>query len=224
MPTGTICYLVRNPEPGVLAQYRHSKHCVVEVPIIVWQTWKCLLLQSPVCHLQAVWPWASHFTCETVFLSVKCGVECICVHTHTQTPTSKTVFCKILNTQGLPWWLSGKDSACKCLQCRRRGFNAWVRKIPWEGNGNPLQYSCLGNPVDRGAWWAAVHGVMKSQIRLSDWTTTNPQVALVVKNLPANEGAVREKGLMPGSGRSPGVGNANPLQYSCLKYPMDRGS
>ena len=35
-----------------------------------------------------------------------------------------------------------------------------------EGNGNPLQYSCLENPVDRGAWWAAVHGVTKSQTQL----------------------------------------------------------
>ena len=33
-----------------------------------------------------------------------------------------------------------------------------------EGNGNPLQYSCLGNPMDRGAWWATVHGVTKNQI------------------------------------------------------------
>ena len=37
-----------------------------------------------------------------------------------------------------------------------------------EGNGTPLQYSCLENPMDRGAWWAAVHGVMKSRTRLSD--------------------------------------------------------
>ena len=37
-----------------------------------------------------------------------------------------------------------------------------------EGNGNPLQYSCLGNPVDKGAWHAAVHGGTKSQTRLSD--------------------------------------------------------
>ena len=35
-----------------------------------------------------------------------------------------------------------------------------------QGNGNPLQYSCLGNPVDRGAWWAAVHGVVQSRTRL----------------------------------------------------------
>ena len=42
----------------------------------------------------------------------------------------------------------------------------WGRS-PGGGNGNPLQYSCLGSPMDRGAWWAAVHGVAKSQTRLS---------------------------------------------------------
>ena len=40
------------------------------------------------------------------------------------------------------------------------------------GNGTPLQYSCLENPMDGGAWWAAVHGVAKSQTRLSDFTFT----------------------------------------------------
>ena len=41
-----------------------------------------------------------------------------------------------------------------------------------EGNGTPLQYSCLENPIDGGAWWAAVHGVAKSPTRLSDFTFT----------------------------------------------------
>ena len=41
-----------------------------------------------------------------------------------------------------------------------------------EGNGTPLQYSCLENPRDRAAWWAAVHGVVKSQTRLSNFTFT----------------------------------------------------
>ena len=40
------------------------------------------------------------------------------------------------------------------------------------GNGNPLQYSCLENPMGRGAWWATVHGVSKSQTQLSDFTFT----------------------------------------------------
>ena len=42
-------------------------------------------------------------------------------------------------------------------------------RSPGEGNGNPLQYSCLKNPLDRGAWWATLHGVAKSQTRLSDF-------------------------------------------------------
>ena len=46
-----------------------------------------------------------------------------------------------------------------------------LRKVG-EGNGNPLQYSCLENPMDGGAWWAAVHGVAKSRTRLSDFTFT----------------------------------------------------
>ena len=41
-----------------------------------------------------------------------------------------------------------------------------------EGNGTPLQYSCLENPMDGGAWWAALHGVARSQIWLSDFTFT----------------------------------------------------
>ena len=68
-----------------------------------------------------------------------------------------------------------------------------------EGNGTPLQYSCLENPMGRGAWQAAVHGVAKSQTRLSDLAAAAAaaavharasQVALVVKNLPANAGEV----------------------------------
>ena len=50
------------------------------------------------------------------------------------------------------------------------------------------------------------------------------QVALVVKNLLANAGDIRDTGSIPGPGRSPGEGNGNPLQYSCLENPMDRGA
>ena len=50
------------------------------------------------------------------------------------------------------------------------------------------------------------------------------QVALVVKSLPANAGDIRHAGSIPGSGRSPGEGNGNSLQYSCLENSMDRGA
>ena len=58
-----------------------------------------------------------------------------------------------------------KESAC---QCRRHRFNPWSGRSPGEGNGNPLQYSCPGNPKDRGPqWWAIVHRITKSRTRLS---------------------------------------------------------
>ena len=56
-------------------------------------------------------------------------------------------------------------------------------RSPGEGNGNPLQYSCLENPMDRGAWWATVHGVAKSRTRLSDFTFILQMRKLKVKQI-----------------------------------------
>ena len=67
-----------------------------------------------------------------------------------------------------------------------------------EGNGTPLQYSCLENPMDGGAWWAAVPGVAKSWTRLGDFTFTFSLSRI-------------------------GGGNGNPLQCSCLENPRDGG-
>ena len=50
------------------------------------------------------------------------------------------------------------------------------------------------------------------------------QMVLMVKNLPVNAGDIRDAGVMPGLGKSPGGGRGNPLQYSCLQNPMDRGA
>ena len=59
--------------------------------------------------------------------------------------------------------LSGKESACQCRRCKRLNLIPGLGRYPGEGNGNPLQYSCLGNLMDREAWQATVHGVTKSQ-------------------------------------------------------------
>ena len=67
-----------------------------------------------------------------------------------------------------------------------------------EGNSNPLQYSCLENPREGGAWWAAIYGVAQSQTRLSDFTLTLLSCI--------------------------GEGNGNPLQYSCLENPREGGA
>ena len=63
-----------------------------------------------------------------------------------------------------------KTLVCQCRRFKRCGFNPWVGKIPEIGNGNAFQYSCLGNPMDRGAWRATVHGFAKSQTQLSSHT------------------------------------------------------
>ena len=70
--------------------------------------------------------------------------------------------------------------------------------VTGEGNRTLLQYSCLENPMDGGAWWAAVHGVAMSQTRLSDFTFTSLSRI--------------------------GEGNGNPLQCSCLENPRDVGA
>ena len=58
----------------------------------------------------------------------------------------------------LPWWLSGKESNCNAGDV---GSVLGLGRSPVEGYGKPLQYSCLENPIDRGAWWATVHEVTK---------------------------------------------------------------
>ena len=75
-------------------------------------------------------------------------------------------------------------------------FMCLVEVVLGEGDGNPLQCSCLENPVDRGAWWAAVHRVAQSQTQLKHLSM---HVCI-------------------------GEGNGNPLQYSCLENPRDRGT
>ena len=64
-----------------------------------------------------------------------------------------------------PGGSDGKESACNAGDL---GLIPWFGRSPGEGNGNLLQYSCLENPMDRGAWRATVHGVAKSQTQLSD--------------------------------------------------------
>ena len=76
-----------------------------------------------------------------------------------------------LNWTELSWWTyrdfpGGSDGKSICLQRGRPGFDPWVGKIPWRRKGNPLQYSCLENPMDRGAWF------MGSQRVRHDWVTS----------------------------------------------------
>ena len=65
---------------------------------------------------------------------------------------------------GFPGGSVVKNSPANVGDARDTGLIPGSEKIPGEGNGNPVQYSCLGNPTDRGAWGATVHGVAKRQV------------------------------------------------------------
>ena len=64
----------------------------------------------------------------------------------------------------------GSDSKASAYNAGDPGLIPGSGRYPGEGNGNSLQYSCLENPMDRGAWLATVHGITKSRTRLSDFT------------------------------------------------------
>ena len=71
----------------------------------------------------------------------------------------------------LPWYKNQTNT----FKNRKLQPNIFDR---WGGHGNPLQYSCLENPMDKEAWWATLHGVTKSQTWLSDWTWVHSHLHL----------------------------------------------
>ena len=70
----------------------------------------------------------------------------------------------VLYSLGFPGGSDGRESTCNAGDL---GSIPELGRFPGEGNSNQLQYSCLENPMDRGAWWATVHGVTKSQTLLN---------------------------------------------------------
>ena len=101
------------------------------------------------------------------------------------------------------------------------GFSASIMS-PGEGNGNPLQYSCLENPTDGGAWWATLaHGVAKSRTRLSDFTftfTSCPQVSVAQSCRTLCD----PLGCSPPGSSVPGVLQARILEWVAVSF--SRGS
>ena len=70
----------------------------------------------------------------------------------------------------LPRWLSGKESTCQCKDTVH-GYDSWVGRSPGGEHGNPPQYSCLENPMERGAWQAIVQRVIESD--MTEWLSTH---------------------------------------------------
>ena len=75
----------------------------------------------------------------------------------------KAEYVAFIPCAGLPHWLSGRESACNTGAAGNTGSIPGSESSPGEGHGNPLQDSCLENPMDIGTWWVVVHGVTKSR-------------------------------------------------------------
>ena len=95
-----------------------------------------------------------------------------CTHITLYTYITQMDPCLSMLSSGLPQWLSGKEPTCNAGNARDTGLFPGSRRSPGGGHGNPLQYSCLENSMDRGAWWATVHRVAKSQTRLKQQSTS----------------------------------------------------
>ena len=110
---------------------------------------------------------------------------------------------------------------CKDSDMTERLYFHFSLSCIGEGNGNPLQCSCLKNPRDGGAWWAAVYGISQSWTwlkRLSSSSSKQFYWAIFSSFF-----SIWDTVSIPGLQRSLGDGNGNPLQYFCLWNPMDRG-
>ena len=90
---------------------------------------------------------------------------------------------------------------------RSQEFLCLQLTYPREGNGTPLQYSCLENPMDGGAWWAAVHGVTKSRTQLSNFTFTSHFHALE-KEMATHSSSLAWR--IPGAGEPAGLLSTGP--------------
>ena len=124
-------------------------------------------------------------------------------------------------------WLSGKEPTCQCGRRSRCRFDPWVGKTPWRRKWQSTPVFLPGESHGR----RGLVGYSPRGRKESDTTErlhlTSPKSILgfpggsEVKASTSNAG---DLGSIPGLGRSPGEGNGNPLQYSCLENPLDRGA
>ena len=134
------------PSEGTPCPFGTHRRCLRDSPFLfVWRIFRAGLFCVCVCvcvniSLHSAWSLSMYFIKKTL---------AVCL--------DLSVFLRVNFLLELPQWYSGKKSSCQCRRRNRRGWG-WC---PGSRNGNLLQYSCLENPMDRGAWWATVHVVPK---------------------------------------------------------------
>ena len=130
----------------------------------------CILVEKEMATYSSILAWRIPWTEELGGLqsmgSQRVGHDW--ANTHSLTVYWNSFFkVNLIYTMGLPRWLSGKKSNCRCKSFRRHGFDPWVRKILWRRKWQPTPVFLLDNSMDRGAWGTTAHGVPKSWTQLS---------------------------------------------------------
>ena len=145
---------------GFVFPVSHSKLPLLSTLHMVMYMFQCYSLKS--CHLLSPQLWLK--------------ISFLCLHLHCWSWLILNLCHVILTFLFCWWWQLLIVFARLVWGCHGSLYDEWflteAQAFFGEGNGNPLQYSCLENPMDGGAWWAAVHGVTNSQTRLSNFTFT----------------------------------------------------
>ena len=102
--------------------------------------------------------WNFHYRLSLVYSLPASDLGLLSLHNCVSQFLISLLSCIDTDIDGLARWRSGQESSC---QYRRHGFHPWVGKISWRRKWQPTPVSCLGNLMDRGAWWATVHGVAR---------------------------------------------------------------
>ena len=158
-----------------------------------------------------------HFTIFlSAFVHVMCKIHISnhCSRKHGAGPTVNRAVSSVASVENPrachpenPFWTvgfpGGSEVKASASNAGDLGSIPGLRRSPGEGNGNPLRYSCLENPVDGGAWWVTVHGVTKSRTWLSDFTFTLRGWSGCYSSLSAQGGRASMGTLEPWPARTP---------------------
>ena len=132
---------------------------LAESLLTVWSSLSCFSLSSPgYCAVSAT----CHLTLQTIQV-------CNASWTYVSEIVTQTFNVLCHQTWGFPGGTSSKEPTCQCQRHKRCSSSLGPGRSSGEGTGNPFQHSCLENPMDRGAWWAPVHGLAESDA--TEWLT-----------------------------------------------------
>ena len=148
------------------------KVIVMPSNVFMWSFLKCIQIKQN----NTIWVWICPLICPNLWLILT--INLIIKWPLALKQEKKILTGKYPNSFHVNEWLGfprgaagGKEPTCQCRREKRCRFHPCIRKVPWRKARNPLQYSSLKNPMDRGSGWATVHRVAKSRTQIKQLST-----------------------------------------------------